>query len=289
MDSDLAAFWQYLRTQRGYSPHTISNYQRDSRYFIQFIHPKSLQHATASDAKAYLYACHARGLGNRSLRRHIASLRTLWHFLYSRHPDIPLIWDTLTLPKYTSTLPIVISRQDSIRLLTLLPNTVIGTRNRLIIQVLYTTGIRVSELAGLNLSDIDWDTNSIHIHGKGNKDRIVFFDDAIKPALQNGIVQQRETWPARCTAVFITRSGDRIQVRSIQRILVSLSKQLGKPITPHTLRHSFATRLLNGGADLRVIQQLLGHEKITTTAIYTHLSPAYIKTQYDQAHPMSDS
>lgn len=166
--------------------------------------------------------------------------------------------------------------------------TPLDNRNKVICETLYSTGIRVSELVQLNLNDLELAYDECRIHGKGNKERICIIGNPANKLLDNYIQTIRPLWHHQETdAVFINQRGYRLTPRSIQRIIKQLSQSLNAPypITPHTIRHCFATDLYNGGADLRTIQDLLGHETISTTQIYTHLSTKKLQQTYKKTHP----
>lgn len=279
MNPALDAFVHHLRHHRMCAPHTIDNYQRDIHRFCQFYPNRTPDTITVAEAKHYIHACHAAGLGSRSLRRHLASLRAFWLFL----AITPCVWDGIPSPKFQSALPTVLAPHTMHALLDQFPDSPLGIRNRAVCELLYASGIRVSELVQAKLTDLNLDERGLRVLGKGSKQRLVFFDDRSHHHLVQYIHRVRTQWGAHSPHVFITKQGRPLQVRSVQRVVQALATPSGHRLTPHTFRHSFATRLLNNGADLRMIQHLLGHENLTTTEIYTHVSTTELKKLYHAA------
>ncbi len=215
----------------------------------------------------------------------IASLRSLWEFLVATHDQTQNMWALLSTPKIEKTLPSFLFKEETSSLLSRLPNkTLLHLRNKAIMELLYGTGLRVSELVGLNIADIDFDSSEIRVTGKGQKTRIVIFGSFVNKTLSRYLASQKQK-PSH--AVFINQRGERLTSRTIQRLVAQLRPLLTSPkvITPHTFRHSYATDLLNGGADLRSVQELLGHASLSTTQIYTHLSKERLQTTYQKSHP----
>ena len=274
------------------------NYAADLAQFVEFMHKKKLnawEQVRPTEIREYLSHLMEQGLERSTISRKIASLRSFYKYLV-RHGVVssnPLIG--LQTPKQPKKLPEFMYLREIEELLKIDSSTPRGLRDRAILEVLYGSGLRVSELTGLNLEDIDLERGYLRVYGKGAKERISFLGctgcRALNDYLQKGrpffLVRAQDQAEAAVQAVFLNKNGGRLTARSVRRILNSYAEKaaLGKNVSPHTLRHSFATHLLEGGADLRVVQELLGHANISTTQIYTHLGREQIKKTYQQTHP----
>lgn len=280
----LDCFLAFLTRQKNYSSHTISNYKRDILAFLNFTSPNNtdpLSALTPRGCRHYLIALEKKTLKPRSIARAIAALRSFWTFLIATHIVDTNPWEFLTLPRLGQPFPQVLFNEDIEKKLNAIPNTPQGIRNRAICEFLYSTGLRVSELVSLNIDHIDWEEREVWIMGKGKKERITLFGHSAKDALLRYLDQVRPIWDlTKQPALFINTRGQRLTPRSMQRIV----KEMGF-LTPHTLRHSFASSLLNGGADLKTIQELLGHSSLSTTQIYTHITTEKLQKSYTKAHP----
>lgn len=280
---------------KNYSEHTLINYRIDLEQFVEFMQKRRLtdwKQVGISEIRAYLAYLTSLGLARASILRKIASLRSFFKYLTLQGvvENNPFI--IFRAPKRQKKLPQFLYAREIDKLLSFEDNSAKGLRDRAILEVLYGTGMRVSELTGLNLEDLDLDRGIIRVYGKGAKERITFLGRKGSQALQDYLLRGRPSYleqrrgPAE-RAVFLNKNGTRLSPRSIRRLLdVYVQKTaLEKKISPHTLRHSFATHLLEGGADLRTVQELLGHVSISTTQIYTHLDRDRIKKAYNHAHP----
>jgi len=224
--------------------------------------------------------------------RKLATLRSFYKFLVKRNVIESNPVSTLKTPKQDKKLPKFLEYEQVQRLLNTPPaNTWLGARDRAILEVLYSTGMRVSELVGLNLEDVDFLGEVIHIRGKGKKERICPIGSSALQAIQNYIEYRNKRMlndPGFDGKVlFANKHGKRLSTRSVRRKMDKYLREAGldPSISPHTLRHSFATHMLNNGADLRSVQELLGHQSLSTTQVYTHVSTSRMKEQYQQAHP----
>ncbi len=293
MDADLDRYLDYLKSQNRYSPRTISAFGRDIRTFLQFVKKHGTTDITAVDyrlLRRYLAYCSTLRLQKTTVARRLSAIRSFLRFLCNEgllESNAALL---VSFPKSGSTLPKVLSRDEVERLLAK-PTIELkeGLRDRAIMELLYATGLRVSELAGLSLPDIDFAGREIRVVGKGDKERIVFFTPVADRALAEylGVGRGRPTEDNSDGAVFLNNRGGRLSVRSVQNIVdrAAGTGHVGRHVSPHMLRHSFATHLLEEGADLRTIQELLGHADLATTQIYTHLDKKRLKAVYRQAHP----
>lgn len=287
-DDALSQFSEFLRHEKRYSPHTLSNYKRDIQSFFTFIRrEKDVELADVTKRICRLYLQHLvdeKSWSPRTLARQISALRSFWNYLAAVQYVTENPWSGIPLPKQSSLLPSVLFYDEMTTFLdTIDLSKPFGCRDRAICELLYGSGLRVSELARLNRSDVDLEDMECRVTGKGQKERIVLFGQDAQYFLHRYLTGRDDT----DTALFVNRFGRRLSVRSIQKMVKSTAQLAfpGKIVTPHTLRHSFATALLNGGADLRVIQDLLGHSDLSTTQIYTHLSQEKLEKSYRNAHP----
>jgi integrase/recombinase XerC len=303
MEEYIDRFGDYLKYERNVSEHTLRNYMSDLEQFHDHICPidaagnrryvdiKQVDHITIREYLSKLYQ------GKRkktSVARKLATLRTFFKFL-CREEVVELNPARLVAtPRLEKKLPKVLSVDDIIRFIeTPDLETVLGKRDRAILEMLYATGCRVSELAGINLDDIDFDHESIRVRGKGRKERIVPFGSKAKEALQmymgvrGELLVEAPEEERDPMALFLNYQGTRITTRSVGRMIDKYVQECAMmhDISPHSLRHSFATHLLSAGADLRAIQELLGHARLSTTQIYTQVSMEQLMQVYDKAHP----
>ncbi len=287
MDPALQQFLSYLEIERNYSPHTVLNYKVDLEEFWSFLNRSSLslKRVDYPVLRRYLSELKGKQYKPRSLARKLSSLRSLFKFLEreSQIESNPAL--SLTSPKLDKKLPQFLDEQEMVRFVESPNNAQIsGKRDRAILETLYSTGIRVSELVGLNVDSVDFIGNIAKVAGKGKKERLVPIGDKALEAIRD-YLDSRDGHPHG--ALFLNKTGKRLSARSVCNItnkyirLTSLRSRL----SPHVLRHSFATHLLNRGADLRSVQELLGHANLSTTQIYTHVTTQRLKDVYEKAHP----
>ena len=287
-NKDLTVYINYLRVNRNYSDYTLLNYENDIKEFFLFLNSECLDYLdiTYQDLRGLLEEYKMKKYKSTSIRRKISSLKGFYKYLV-RNNKIninPFIY--VTLPKKEKKLPKFLNINEMDELFIPVDfNDFLSIRNRLIIELLYATGIRVSELVNIKLSDISGD--SIKILGKGDKERIVFFNDVCKKYLDKYLIKRREI--SKCDYLIINHNGNKITTRMIRIIINDLIKQTSimKHVSPHVIRHTFATHLLNNGCDLLTVQELLGHSSISTTGIYTHVSTEHIREVYYKTHPRS--
>lgn len=278
----ISQFIKYLKTERNYSPHTLSNYQRDLKYLAELVDVKKVDRAAARE---YLLALEKRKFSRRSIARKLSSARSFFRFLSREKIIKQNPFENLLTPKLPKKLPNFLYPEE-IKALFAAPELKKpkGLRDKAILELIYGTGVRVAEIIRTNLNDVDFDEGEIKVLGKGSKERIVLFGSYAKRALLNYIKEGRKS---KVPALFVNQRGGRLTARSVERMIVYCAKKAGiaKKVTPHTLRHSFATHLLSGGADLRMVQELLGHVSLSTTQVYTHITKERLKEVYDSAHP----
>ncbi len=290
LDDLIDDFLHTLKWANRYSPNTIEAYARDLRHLGEFAdHDASKILAfTKTDARQLIAFLTAKTYSRKTVARILSAIRRFWRHLDTTAQTTVNPWAMLPSPKTSHHLPTVLHTADMISFLDHLPSaTPSEIRNRTICELIYATGIRVSELTALNVPHIDFETREIRVIGKGNKERIVLFNATAAQWISRTIAMRSERNARPDGPLFLNHRGGRFSGRSVQRLLESLtqSQGLAKGITPHTLRHSFATSLLDGGADLRVIQELLGHSSIATTQLYTHMSKEKLADTVRKHHP----
>jgi integrase/recombinase XerC len=295
-------FLNYLRDERSASPHTLRNYGMDLRAFLAFLgirqgRAPDLRKVSVPDFRAFLselHGKHAKG----SIARRLAALRSLFRYLYRKghisRDDSVLV----PMPKVDKKLPVTLSVSEMEGLLGAAGSVDReGARNRAILELLYSTGLRVSELVALDLPDFGSSPGAggtLRVMGKGKKERMVVFGKVAGEAVADYLLRRAEFFQAgevgkadEEPALFLNSRGGRLTVRSIERIVraAALAAGVSGQITPHTLRHSFASHLLANGADLRLIQELLGHSSLSTTQKYTHVEMGQLLAEYRRSHP----
>jgi integrase/recombinase XerC len=296
-----ADFGKYIRLTRNYSPRTARAYGADLAAFLEFWE-KDFANRPAADTPlrevdtlairshvAFLYRSH---LSQRSLGRHLSTLRSFFRWACREGHLVNNPTRGLPSPKTPRSLPRALTLTDTEKLLEADAEASFLERDRAMFEFLYATGLRVSELAALDLDDLDLAQRLVRVFGKGGKERIVPFGESAADALR-AYLPERQTVRMRWRSdesedpVFVNQRGGRLTARSVARILKSRLRQAGLPadISPHALRHTFATHLLSAGADLRAIQELLGHASLSTTQKYTHLDAAKLMAVYKKAHP----
>lgn len=293
-------FINALEAEKGYSPHTLSAYRSDLNDFLGFYLGEDPEAEAPSQARflkqagqvdrailrRYLAALIKEKKSKRTLARRLSALKSFFNYLVrSGHIDISPA-EAIPFPKQEQTIPATIGIDDIFRLLDAIPLvTWLDKRNLAMFETFYSTGMRISEIHGLNMDHIDFGNQMIKVFGKGRKERVV---PVGKRALDAITAYRRELKEAY-EATFLNKDFGRLSTRSIRRILdkVVMNCGMGLKITPHMLRHSFATHMLDSGADLRGIQEILGHASLSTTQIYTHVSMDRLMTVYDKAHPRS--
>ncbi len=288
MQRFIEKFINYLRVEKGSSPHTIKNYSLDLEAFAVFLGDKNINSVDHLVLRRFLAEMRAKNYAKRTIARKLASLRTFFKFLYREGHIKTNPITAISTPKLDKKLPIVLDEGKVARLIdTPQSDEPAGLRDRAIFETLYSTGIRVSELVGLDISDVDHISGVIKVLGKGRKERISPIGDKAALAIRRYVESRNEKKVRDKDAVFLNKSGRRLTDRSVRRIINKHIKaaSINEHISPHSLRHSFATHLLDRGADLRSVQELLGHMNLSTTQIYTHVTMERLREAYDKAHP----
>ncbi|MCC6140704.1 MAG: tyrosine recombinase XerC [Nitrospira sp.] len=299
MDDAIRAFMTFLAVERQASPETIRNYRSDLRQLTAFLiqagpapqvqRPLPVGDVTTDSLRAYLHWLDRKGEKASSLARKLACLRSFYRFHVREGTVAKNPAADIRSPKLPKTLPRVLTKDDANALMEF-PNGAapLSLRDRAILETLYSTGARVSEAVGLNLGDLNRTDGLVHLRGKGRKERIVPIGDVALQAIQtyrDSLKRVGGRIPS-ITPLFLNHRGGRLTARSVARLVARYSSRLaGGAVSPHALRHSYATHLLDEGADLRSIQEMLGHASLSTTQKYTHLATDQLLAVYDRAHP----
>lgn len=287
----LDEFKTYLFIDKKYSKHTIISYKQEVEAFLDYLKDKNvnLLDVTSEQLRLYLVFLKQGKLNSRSIAHHISVIRTFYKFLLIQKYIKKDISNVLELPKLKKTLPTVLNVEEINKLLDIDLIDEFSYRNKAMLELMYATGLRVSELVELTLNNIDLENCIVRTFGKGAKERIVPLGDYAMKYLQNYVSNYRNNMMKKKVHnyVFVNNHGDKMTRQGFFKIIKALAKEKGikTPLSPHTLRHSFATHLLDHGADLRSIQEMLGHSNIATTQIYTHVSNEHLQENYDTAHP----
>jgi len=301
-------FKRYLEIERGASQHTIANYLSDLKQFFDFLRETVLC-TSDSDSdidmkqidnviiRTFLGYLHKKRMRSSSMARKLATLRTFFKFLCREGYIEKNYAKVVATPKMEKRIPSFLPVDEIFQLIeTPDQRTFLGLRDRAILEIFYATGIRVSELVSLNYDDLNQELRFIKVKGKGNKERIVPFGKKAAEALKEYLEKLEETkrvkhWDIDQNGIFLNRNGGRLTVRGIRKIVDKHIRKsaIARHVSPHTLRHTLATHLLDGGADLRVIQELLGHVSLSTTQKYTHVTTDRLMEVYDKAHPRAGS
>lgn len=292
-------FLEHLTLVKKYSSHTIKSYQLDLKQFQGFLVSEGLDTNLLSVKhnriiRTYVAYLQTKGLKASSIHRKMSALHMFYAYFVDQGLISNNILDDLSLPKKAKQLPKRLHDDDIINLLNILDLTIDqDLRDYLMLDILFSCGLRASEMVSLTLYDIDMDRMNFRVTGKGNKTRFVPFTETIKTHLKTYITHVRpkilSKYPTRSHTLFLSRLGHQMTVRNLQKTMNRIVEKSQETyhIHPHMLRHAFASTMLNHGADLRTVQSLLGHEHVSTTQIYTHLSSEHVKKAFNQAHPRS--
>jgi integrase/recombinase XerC len=296
MQKSVRSFLEYLEVERNYSPNTLRSYDSDLRHFVSYLlsnNVHSLEEVRKDLLRAYLGSLLDEGLTRKSVARKIASLRSFFRYA-KRHKSItsnPTL--TLISPKLEKRLPTFLDESAIKRLFDAVDTTTpLGRRNAAILELFYSTGMRLNELIQLDVDDVDFSQGVVKVTGKGSKQRILPVGRRALQAMRAYAADRRklvldQKQGKEPSALFLTAKGDRFYPEAVIRMVknaIGKVSELEKR-SPHVLRHTFATHLLNRGADLRAVKELLGHESLSTTQVYTHVSTEQLKKVYRQSHP----
>jgi len=291
MNNLIVHFKQYLIYEKGLSPKSVEAYLHDITLFETFMEDKKLEEATLEDCQAFIKHLYAKEMAPRSQARILSGIKSFYRFLVYDGTMVDNPTELLDAPKIGLHLPNVLSLEEIEKIISVIDlSTPEGHRNRAMVEVLYGCGLRVSELVTLRLSNLYFEEGFLKVVGKGNKERFVPIGSTAQKMVTlytEGARQKLKIKKGEEDYVFLNRRGAHLTREMIFMLIKKWAKEadIEKPISPHTFRHSFATHLVEGGADLRAVQQMLGHESITTTEIYTHLDSDYIRSNIAQFHP----
>lgn len=284
MNRHVDKFLTYLDIEKNYSPHTLLNYKIDLEEFFKIVTISDVAKINYIDLRKYLAHLRTRHYKPRTLARKLSSLRSLFKFLnregyIKKNPAVLLM-----TPKLDKTLPKFLSEKEVVRFLEApIKEGVLGLRDKAIFETLYSSGLRVSELVGLNVESIDYISNIVRVMGKGKKERLVPIGDRAVDAIRDYLKIRK----SNARMLFLNKNGKPLSDRGVRKIINKqiLKTSMQMKVSPHVFRHSFATHLLDRGADLRSVQELLGHTNLSTTQIYTHISTERLKNVYAKSHP----
>lgn len=295
MEELINRFEKYLRVEKNFSIHTVKNYIQDITNFLEYMKQNKITKVSQisyDNVRSYLSYLYTRNLSKNSVSRNLSAVRTFfkWLFKEGKIEDNPML--LVTSPKKDKKLPTYLNYEDIEKILKIPDiNTALGKRDSAILEMLYSTGIRVGELVSIKLSDISFHNCMISVFGKGSKERNVLFGDILYSKLKlyidagrNELLKNKQS-----EFLFLNHHGNPLTERGIEDILNRVIRKgdLDFSIHPHMLRHTFATHMLDNGADLKVVQELLGHENLSTTQVYTHVSNERLRRVYLSAHPRS--
>lgn len=289
MQHELQKYLDYLRIERQLSPHTLQNYQRQLDAVLQLLQLqgiKSWQQVTSSVVRFLMVESKNKGLNNKSLALRLSVIRQFFHYLVTQDELSVNPATGISAPKQAQRLPKNIDNEQVQQLFANNSSEPIDIRDRAIMELMYSSGLRLSELQGLNLTSINTRSREVRVIGKGNKERILPFGRYASHALLAWL-KVRSLFNPKDEALFVSQLGNRMTHRAIQKRLEvwGIKQGLTGHLHPHKLRHSFATHLLENSSDLRAVQELLGHSNLSTTQIYTHLNFQHLAQVYDDAHP----
>ncbi len=292
---DLEDFRSYILVEKNFSKHTAKAYYSDILDFLLWLGDTPLENVNFSKVREYLHFIQKFNYKKTTVARKIASLRTFYKYLYREKKVDSNPAMNLNTPKRPKQLPKFLTPYEIEQILNNIKiDTPAGYRNKAILELLWATGMRVSELSGLNFEDLNLENNEIRVFGKGSKERIILVTDRAKTYLERYIETARPLVAKgyrvdtdEDSPVFINNTGFRLQTRTISNVINDIVEKIHLPkhVTPHVFRHSFATHLIENGADLRVVQELLGHASISNTQIYTHVSGKHLQEVYNETHP----
>jgi integrase/recombinase XerC len=287
---ELADFLQRLKTERRLSPHTVSAYQHDLNALLGFCGRESIASFDALDSYAlrrFAAESHRRGLGARSVARRLSAVRTFLNYLIERGVLKSNAGVHVQAPKAPRRLPATLDTDQVASLLAIEGRDPLTLRDRAMLELFYSSGLRLAELVGLNLGDVDVADRTVRVLGKGSKARVVPVGAKALAALDEWLAVRVELARAGEPAMFVSQRGERVSPRTVQKRVNDWARRQGAPtgVHPHMLRHSFATHVLESSGNLRAVQEMLGHASLSTTQIYTHLDFQHLAHVYDQAHP----
>lgn len=289
MEKNIISFLKYLRIEKNYSSLTIINYGKDLKVFLKFLEEKKVNNYNEIDyqfIRKFLEFLYEEEYSKKTIARHISSLRSFFKYLLKENiiKNNPMI--LISNPKLDKKLPKYLYYEEMEKILSIPDrSTPLGMRDLTILEMLYSTGVRVSELVNIKIEDIDFNEKTIKILGKGNKERIVLYSKVLSNYLDDYLIK-RSTFKPNHNYLFINKFGNKLTDRGVRLIIDNILKKgaVNFHISPHMIRHTFATHLLDNGADLKCVQELLGHKNLSSTQIYTHISNEHLRKVYLETH-----
>ena len=284
-------FIDYLTYEKKYSSNTISNYEKDLNDFASYLKEKKLNYKKLDYGNVTDYMIHLKSLklSSATINRHLSSIRSYYKYLINNKIVDNSPFKLINGPKKEKKLPNYLQYNEFEDLINVCDETDLGIRNRMILELLFATGIRVSEAVNLKISDINFKEREIKVYGKGSKERIVYFNKVCQKVMSEYVLNARQNLlkGKKSEYLLLNHLGNKLTRRGVADIIDKLIKKscIKHKISPHTLRHTFATLLLNEGMDIREVQELLGHSRISTTSIYTHVSNEELRKVYLSCHP----
>ena len=292
MEDNIIKFKEYLLRERFYSTKTVLNYEIDLNKYQEFLHKNNINYLTISkegvrDYLKYLDKLH---LKNSSIARHMSSIRSFYAFLVREGVLKGNVFKSISNPKIAKKIPNFLYGNELDILFSVCDtSTALGIRNKLILELLYATGIRIGELINIKLADIDYQDMSIRVCGKGDKMRIVYYGEYMRDSLEEYLTKSRSLLlkNKQSEYLLLNHLGSELRANGVRNAIEKILKTSGlkHKISPHVLRHTFATHLLESGADLKSVQELLGHSSLTTTQVYTHITSERLRSVYLKTHP----
>lgn len=283
----LTDYLNHLTHERGLSPLTRENYARDVRLLLELADQQPLQDIQPPHIRRFIATIHSRGLGGKSIARTLSAWRGFFDFLARRHGFAVNPCAGMRGPKAAKTLPQALSTDQAVKLVSIEEDSWLAIRDRAVLELFYSSGLRLAELVGLDIEALDLHSGTVTVTGKGNKTRIVPMGSHAMTAIKVWLELRQQVQAAKPKALFISQKGGRITGRALQYRLKqwAIKQGIDSDVHPHMLRHSFASHVLQSSGDLRAVQEMLGHANISTTQVYTHLDFHHLAKVYDAAHP----
>jgi integrase/recombinase XerC len=286
-DAYLQGFLSHLRHERRLSEHTAANYARDIATLFELARGTPLDDLDVHQARRFVAILHGRGLQGPSLARMLSAWRTFYGYLARDHRFVSNPFQGIRAPKSAKVLPKALSPDEAAQLVTLPGDEALTVRDRAMLELFYSSGLRLSELTRLEVGDVNFSDDTVRVLGKGSKTRVVPVGALARQALQAWLSVRAGLAPPTQLSLFVDTRGRAVNARTVQRRVASWAARQGlsQHVHPHMLRHSFASHVLQSSGDLRAVQEMLGHASISTTQVYTHLDYQYLAKAYDAAHP----
>lgn len=283
----LAAYLEYLRYERGLSTLTCCHYERDIRLLLELSADTPLAGLEDHHIRRFIGTLHARGLSGKSIARSLSAWRSLFNYLIQRRQFARNPCNGMRPPKSPRTLPQALSTDQAVQLVDVAGDAPLEVRDHAMLELFYSSGLRLAELVGLDTSAIDWQNGTVTVTGKGSKTRITPVGSHAMAAIRRWLPLRAQLAAVDEAALFVTRRGGRIGARAVQLRVKQWARRQGisSDVHPHMLRHSFASHVLQSSGDLRAVQEMMGHASISTTQVYTHLDFQHLAKVYDAAHP----